>query len=537
MLSNQTWRLLVAFSVSLLAFGKAPLSQAQSKSDSVGEIKAYCLDFNWTPTSRRGKPFAKPGLWNESDPAEHVAWYKTMGANVIQTFCVSTNGYAWYKNGVVPEQPGLKHDFLPEVVKLGHKEGMKVMGYFCIAANPRWAELHPDQSYGSPTTYHIPYTDDYLAFLSESISDAVRKTGIDGFMIDWVWMPNRKSTEGKWLQCEKDLYKQLMGEAFPGEDKLTKAQDTEYSRKAIDRCWKAIRKAAKDANPKCIVWLTVNQISNPHVINSPMYQEADWLMNEAGSVEAIEKVRGMVGDHTQLITCLAVWNGQDASKAVPEAIEAGVGLYGFTAPRKGNGLVPLEEIFTRQVSELSGDSRNIAVLARAYNGKSIHSLWKDGHFIEPEMTPYFEIRLKGRGRGSADTALVDHGKDSAAATITTPYGKGRGQLIRNGDKWPSSLTIRLQKNKDLAPETTKFLIANGSSGLAVSLDGSDKVSFGKMEGGLDLGKEWGDKFPVLDDTGPKVPVTRTDALLEIKIPSEITEGNPESLAFEWGSGF
>ena len=66
-------------------------------------IKAYCLDFNWAPTNRRGRPFAKPGQWAGADPAAHVAWYKAMGANVIQTFAVSTNGYAWYKNGFVPE--------------------------------------------------------------------------------------------------------------------------------------------------------------------------------------------------------------------------------------------------------------------------------------------------------------------------------------------------------------------------------------------------------------------------------------------------
>jgi uncharacterized lipoprotein YddW (UPF0748 family) len=96
------------------------------------EIKAYCIDFNWG----EGGPnlFARPGLWADADPAKHVAWYKVMGANVIQTFCVSSNGYAWYKNGVVPEQPGLKYDFLPEVVRLGHKEGMRVMGYFCIGS-------------------------------------------------------------------------------------------------------------------------------------------------------------------------------------------------------------------------------------------------------------------------------------------------------------------------------------------------------------------------------------------------------------------
>ena len=118
------------------------------------DIKAYCLDFNWAASGRKRKPFAKPGTWAGADPAQHVAWYKTIGANVIQTFCVSTNGYAWYKNGLVPEQPGLKHDFLPEVVKLGHQEGMLVFGYFCASANPKWGADHPDQSYGTPTTYH-----------------------------------------------------------------------------------------------------------------------------------------------------------------------------------------------------------------------------------------------------------------------------------------------------------------------------------------------------------------------------------------------
>ena len=164
-----------------------------------------------------------------------------MGVNVIQTFRVSSGGWAWYKGGPVPEQPGLKHDFLREVVRLGHKEGMRVMGYFCIAANTRWGQEHPDLSYGTPSTYHIPYTDEYLAYLSTAIGDAVKTTGIDGFMIDWVWQPKRLSTEGKWIEAEKKLYQQLMGEAFPGEDKLSGKQDLEYSRKAIDRCWKTIR--------------------------------------------------------------------------------------------------------------------------------------------------------------------------------------------------------------------------------------------------------------------------------------------------------
>ncbi len=36
----------------------------------------------------------------------------------------------------------------------------------------------------------------------------------------------------------------------------------------------------------------------------------------------------------------------------------------------------------RPVSELKGDDRNIAVLARAYNGVSVDAIWRDGRFVE-----------------------------------------------------------------------------------------------------------------------------------------------------------
>jgi hypothetical protein len=83
----------------------------------------------------------------------------------------------------------------------------------------------------------------------------------------------------------------------------------------------------------------------------------------------------MIGKHTHLITCLARWNGKDATQVVPEALAANVGLYGFAAPRKGSGLIPLEGILSRPVAELKGDDQNIAVLARAYQGASLDSVW------------------------------------------------------------------------------------------------------------------------------------------------------------------
>ena len=129
---------------------------------------------------RSGRPESKTGTDSPTGQRPRTCLYPLSLCGVLLF------AYAWYKNGFAPEQPGLKHDFLPKVVKLGHQEGMLVMGYFCIASNPKWAEEHPDLSYGTPTTYHIPYTDEYLEYLSKSIQDAVRKTGVDGFMIDWL---------------------------------------------------------------------------------------------------------------------------------------------------------------------------------------------------------------------------------------------------------------------------------------------------------------------------------------------------------------
>jgi len=499
-------------------------------------IKAYCLDFNWAPTGRRGKPFAKPGQWANADPAAHVAWYKAMGANVIQTFAVSTNGYAWYKNGYVPEQPGLKHDFLPEVVKLGHAEGMKVFGYFCAASNPRWAELHPEQSYGNPTTYHIPYTDDYLDYLSKSIADAVTKTGMDGFMVDWLWMPNRKSTEGKWLDCEKALYKQLMGEEFPGEDKLTKQQDEAYSRKAIERCWDAIHKAAKSANPDCIIWLTVNNMHHPHVTHSKIYKEVDWLMNEAGSVEAIRKAREMVGEHTRLITCLAVWNGVDASTTVPEAIKEGVGLYGFTTPRGNDGLVALDSIFSRQVAELSGDSKNIAVLARAYGGKSEYALWKEGQFVEPDNAPPFRLKFQGRGRGMQDTATIAYDGKQAEIVVNTPYGSGSGSLTLTGKAWPDSIVIVLQKKEGEAPQTEAFGVTDGKLGVITPLHEKARAVGGDVDPKGKSDRNSPIRFVLKEAVLQlKVEVQRDEKRIRVELPDDVLADQSEQISFSWGN--
>lgn len=499
------------------------------------QIKAFCLDFNWA--GRRG--FANPGTWKDADPVKHVAWHRQMGNNVIQTFCVSTNGYAWYKNGVVPEQPGLKHDFLREVVRLGHASGMQVFGYFCIGANTRWGEANPELSYGTPSTYHLPYTDAYLDYLSKAIHDAVATTGIDGFMIDWVWMPKRVSKEnpeGRWINAEKKLYEQLMGEPFPGEEKLTKEQDLAYSRKAIDRCWETIRKAAKGANPDCIIWLTSNLMDHPHVANSAMYREVDWLMAERGNIQKLIDSKKMVRKDTHLITCFAAWNGKDASREIPAAQEAGVGLYGFARPQQ-NGVLDLDNIFSKQVNELTGDLRNIGVLARANHGKSHHSKWVDGEFVEPRIPCPVDIAFRPRGRGTQDTGHIDWKANSVIIQVRTPYQEGRGAIDRAGDQWPETVKIQLKKNKS-TDLPKNFRMSNGSLGFRVSFEDGRAAQIGSAKVQMEVRKPWMKESVVGDPTEKhrliQISTSQTDEHIEITIPAAIFEGNPPSVVYEWG---
>ena len=89
---------------------------------------------------------------------------------------------------------------------------MRVMGYFCVGANTLWGQKHPDLSYGIPSKPHIPFTREYLDYLCAEIKDALSRTGMDGFMIDWVWNPGDLEGEPlRWLDCEQRMYRETPG--------------------------------------------------------------------------------------------------------------------------------------------------------------------------------------------------------------------------------------------------------------------------------------------------------------------------------------
>ncbi len=319
-------------------------------------IKAFCVDFNWGPSG-----FAPPGMYAKASPKEHVAWYKALGVNTIQTFCVSCPGYAWYRSAVAPVQPGMEGDFLKEITAPGHEAGMRVMGYFCIGANSYWSEKHPDQSHHLPSSIDIPFTKDYLDYLSKVIPEALAATGIDGFMIDWVYnashhYPDKKYT---WLDCEKQMYLELFEKPFPGEAAMDKPAIDEFNRRALNRCWECIHTSAKKAKPDCIIWLSAYDLQHPQLAGAPMLREIDWIMNEHPDPVKLDEVRKRVGPQTHLIQCICGWGDQhDAAKILSDPRFADVGMYGFARPDAGTTL-PLEDE--------SGNARNIAAMRKAFN--------------------------------------------------------------------------------------------------------------------------------------------------------------------------
>jgi hypothetical protein len=340
-------------------------------------IRAYNIDFNWGEGGPNG--FAQPGLWADANPGDHVNWYAALGCNVIQSFAVSCNGYAWYKNGFVPEQPGLKFDFLTEEVKLARKKNIKVFGYFCAGANTKWGLEHPDLSYGIPSNPHIPFTTQYLDYLCSSIEDAILKTDIDGVFIDWLWNPGATMEPYpplKWLDCEQVMFMELMNRPFPGIDKITPEIELEFRRKSIDRCWRRIKETVKKTKPDCIIWLTSCQLTSRDIAGSDMLKEVDWVLNEAGDISTTNSVRAMLGKNTRLVTCLANWNNQDPEKIIPAAIKEKVGLYGFTKPVLGSIMPSLDYYLSKPLDSLKADEKNIGALARTYNKHSFDYIKK-----------------------------------------------------------------------------------------------------------------------------------------------------------------
>jgi hypothetical protein len=333
-------------------------------------IRAFCVDFIWQP-STNGWVFAKPGDWANADPAAHVAWHESLGVNCIQTFVVTCNGYAWYKGGPIPAQPGLKYDFLPEVVRLGHAKKMLVIGYYSLGANSLWGLKHPDLSYGTPSATHIPLTSQYLDYLCASIQDALERTGIDGFMLDLIY-----NTSGLWLDCEKVMYRELMGRTFPGLTKISEEERMDFNNRALARAWKRIHETVRRMKPESILWIN-------NLYFAPGLLGGDWFLNESPDIAELEKMMVRMKDKpVRLIQNEMGWGNHDPRFLFSDLRYASMDFYGFAMMPGDNALPrPVAEYLDRSVADfqktvdlyrnadfLSVNERNLAALARFYLG-------------------------------------------------------------------------------------------------------------------------------------------------------------------------
>ncbi len=314
-------------------------------------VKAFCIDFNWGP-----KAASAPGMYAQADPAEHVRWYHDLGVNTIQTFCVSYNGYAWYPSGIAPVTPGLKHpDFLGEMVRLGHKWDMLVMGYFTLGANPWWEARNPELVHGDDAEYiKIPFTLEYLDFFCRSVEDALLKTGVDGFMIDWF----RPTTHTRWLNCEREMYRQLTGERFPSSGAPSADMTLEFDRRSIERAWNHITRTVRATRP-AVVWTNHPIVKEEYPLweGHRLLKEVDWILNEGPDLAHLAWLDKQVGPGTLIVQNLCGWGDHDASswKSVDSRR---YGLYGFAKA---------DETTTLPDRSVAANIKNIEILRGAYH--------------------------------------------------------------------------------------------------------------------------------------------------------------------------
>jgi hypothetical protein len=375
-----------------MVFGSAFALALVIGASGASDIKAFCIDFNWNAGQ-----FAAPGTFAHASPKEHVRWYRDLGVNTIQTFCVSCDGYAWFRGSVAPVQPGMKGDFLKEMVAEGHKSGMKVMGYFCIGGNTYWGKTHPDLSYGAPNNaVHVPLSTPYLDYLCATIKDAMTRTGIDGFMVDWVWSPRPT-----WLECEKTMYAELFGKPFPGADKVDEAGIAEFERRAVDRCWRRIHETAKGLKPDVVIWLSCGNLASPQVAGSRMFREVDWLMNENPDFSTLESARRAAGPNTKIVQCVCGWgSAHNATYLIRTFTGKNVGFYGFAAPDPKTTLPPKASLD----SALAGNAWNIERMRRAFRGIST--------FVRPGRDGIVTLRARdAESQGASPIYAFGDGND------------------------------------------------------------------------------------------------------------------------------
>lgn len=318
---------------------------------------SFHVDFNW---DRLGN-IASPGLFSQANARDHIEWYKRLGVDTLYSFCTTVNGFAWYDSRIAPMTPGLESEFAVELAELGKAQQWTVMGYVCAGANAYWRRLHPDENH-AVARWHIPLTERYLDYLSASIRDALGKMPIDGLMLDWLL-----EVRPTWLTCERIMYQELFGEAFPSVP-VPPDVVTEFCRRAVERAWERIRSTTQEAKPGTLLCLSLNNGDRPQIQGSALLADADWVVNDFPDVSMLAGLRAQCKATARLWQCVGGW-GESQSGERPEAAallraldgpsEVEIGLHGFARA---------DEITTLPPEDDGRNARSIASLRQLQGG-------------------------------------------------------------------------------------------------------------------------------------------------------------------------
>lgn len=315
-------------------------------------MRGFSIEFN---SDDLGQPLS-PGLYRNVTAESQLNWYLDHGVNVIQTFCMGLNGYAWYQSKVAPVEPGLNGNFLKELVDMGHEAEVEVHGYFNPVGDAIYRRNNREESSVIDSRRNLPLTTKLIDYYCRCIEEAVKETGIDGFLIDWF-----DEIEPLWIPAEKKIYEELTGNAFPekpideigeypvpwdwfGESNLPvfleKDEVINFRYLAIERAWKKFRDAAKSVNPDVKIWINppFRDWDLDVFKDSSVIKEADMILSEGRNMKVAFWLREHAPDTPIFVNFGGLGGDNHKSFPLEEFHKNGFHYYGFAHPEVKTGL-------------------------------------------------------------------------------------------------------------------------------------------------------------------------------------------------------
>ena len=130
--------------------------------------------------------------------------------------------------------------------------------------------------------------------------------------------------------------------------------------------------------------------------------------------------------------------------------------------------------------------------------------------------PPFKVELQKPG----DSVGITSTADAARITITSERGIGTAKLVLTGHQWPTHLILHLNL-KDLEG----FEMSNGIIRINTFRQSPRQIPYWKV------GRNEKPSDP--PDGTLEVVITKTDDAIEIVVPKEMLEGNPQEIRFGW----